>query len=82
MVSAGQAFRNIRRRLGVTQKELARAMDVSVTNVGFYERGQTVPPSRARRLIAYARSKGLALEYTHVYDEVQLPEMARPGVPA
>jgi transcriptional regulator with XRE-family HTH domain len=82
MVSAGQAFRNIRRRLGVTQKEIARAMNCTVTNVGFYERGQTVPPPRAKLLIAFAREKGLAIGYEHVYEEVQLPEIPRTGVPA
>ena len=70
-------FRAIRRRLGVSQAELARAMDCSPANVMFYERGQMLPPKRARLLILFANSKGLAISYDHVYGDSPLPEIPR-----
>jgi putative transcriptional regulator len=77
-MSNAAIFRAIRRRLGVSQATLADAMDCTAANIGFYERGQSLPPEKARRLIDFAISKGLRLTYEHVYDGVQLPEMPRP----
>jgi putative transcriptional regulator len=68
-------IRAIRRRLGVTQTQLAQAIDCSTTNVCFYERGQTLPPARAAALITFARSRGLALTYDHIYGTAPLPEL-------
>ena len=70
-------FRAIRRRLGVSQSELARAMDCTAANVMFYERGQMLPPKRARLLIVFANSRGLAISYDHVYGDSPLPEISR-----
>ncbi len=67
MMSAGATFRNIRRRLGVSQAAL----------VSMYERGRAVPSEKARQLIAYANKLGLAIDLNHVYGDAQLPEMAR-----
>jgi transcriptional regulator with XRE-family HTH domain len=75
-------IRAIRRRLGVTQGELAEALGVSTTNVCFYERGQTVPPARAALLIAYAVSRGLALSFDHIYGSAPLPELQPINQPA
>lgn len=36
-------------------------------NVGHYERGQTVPPESAKRLIEYARSLGHVVTYDDIY---------------
>ena len=57
----------IRERLGVTQSELADAMGCSQGNVSFYEKGQTVPPDAAKRLIAYAKTKGRELTFDDIY---------------
>ncbi|MHB8947539.1 MAG: helix-turn-helix domain-containing protein [Rhodoferax sp.] len=62
----------IRGRLGLTQAELAAGMGCTQGNVGHYERGQTVPPDAAKRLIEYAGSLGLVLTYNDVY----MPELA------
>ena len=65
----------IRKRLGLSQTELARAIGCSQGNVGHYEvRGQTVPPEVARRLIDVAGSRGLRLSFDHIYGELALPD--------
>ncbi len=63
------AIANVRKRLGVTQAELASALKVTQGNVWFYERGQTVRPQVAARLIRYARQRGLALTFDEIYAE-------------
>lgn len=60
---------SIRRRLGVTQTELAQALGCTQGNVHHYERGQTVMPAVARRLIAYAQSRGHIVTYDEIYAE-------------
>lgn len=67
------AFRPIRSRLGVTQAELADVLGVSQGNISFYERGQTVPPEIAGKLIAFAAERGLPIGYDHVYGAADLP---------
>lgn len=72
------ALKAIRERLEVTQAELGAAIKVSQGNVSFYERGQTVPPDVAERLIAFAVGKGLPISYNHVYGACPLPELGKP----
>lgn len=60
-------IKSIRARLSLTQAELAKALEMSQGNVAFYERGQTVPPHVARRLILFARARGCDLGYEDVY---------------
>lgn len=74
MMPFGEAFRNIRSRLGVSQAELGRVMGCSSQNVSFYEHGQSVPPGRAAKLIDFARTHGLRLCLEHVYGMAELPE--------
>ena len=57
----------IRERLGVTQTELGAAIGCTQGNVGHYERGQTLPPEAAKRLIGFAASRGLALTLDQIY---------------
>lgn len=57
----------IRERLGLTQAELALALGRTQGNVGFYERGQTVPPEVAKRLICFAGERGVGIGYADVY---------------
>lgn len=70
-------IRSIRERLGVTQAELARALQRTQGNVAFYERGQVVPPDVAQRLIRFARERGHALDYADIYGPAE--EAATPA---
>lgn len=60
-------IKSIRSRLSLTQAELANALEMSQGNVAFYERGQTVPPHVARRLILFARGRGCDVGYEDIY---------------
>ncbi len=60
-------IKSIRARLSLTQADLAKALEMSQGNVAFYERGQTVPPHVARRLILFARGLGCDVGYEDIY---------------
>lgn len=62
-------FKAIRARLGVTQAAIAIPLDVTQGNVSFYENGQTLPPDVAAKLIEFAKSKGVELNYDDIYAE-------------
>lgn len=64
---SAEAFQTIRKRLEVTQAELAAALGVTQGNVSFYEKGQTIPPKVAGKLIEFAKSKGHVITYDDVY---------------
>lgn len=76
----------IRDLLGITQTTLAEGMGCTQGNVGHYERGQTVPPEAAKRLIAYARSLGHDITFDHIYGSVEVSAATvppvTPGTPA
>lgn len=61
------AFKDIRDRLQITQAEIAAALEMSQSNVSFYERGQTVPPHVASKLIEFAKTRGVELTYDDIY---------------
>lgn len=61
------AIHAIRKKLGVTQAALASGIGVTQGNVSFYEKGQTVPPHVAERLIEYAATHGVALTFDQIY---------------
>lgn len=63
-------IKSIRDRLGMTQAQLAEGMGCTQGNVGHYEKGQTVPPDAAKRLIAFALEKGVAVSYEDIYGAV------------
>jgi|GEM_PF-567267 len=65
--SAISSIRVIRERLGVTQTALADGMGCTQGNVGHYERGQTIPPDAAKRLIVYAADLGHLVTYEEIY---------------
>ncbi len=67
-------IKSIRTRLGVSQAELGAGIGVTQGNVSFYEKGQTMPPDVARRLIEYAKGKGHTLSFDDIY---ALPESQR-----
>lgn len=71
-------FKLIRARLAMTQAAIGEALGVTQGNVSFYEKGQTVPPDVAKRLIEVAQGRGLCLTFDHVYGEVELPELIVP----
>lgn len=66
------AVYSIRKKLGVTQATLASGIGVTQGNVSFYEKGQTVPPHVAERLIEYAATQGVVL----TFDQIYRPELA------
>ena len=66
----------IRERLGVTQQAMAEGLGCTQGNVGHYERGQTLPPDMARKLIDFAAGHALPLSFDHVYGELPLPDFA------
>lgn len=59
----------IRHKLGMTQTEMAQGIGCTQANVGHYERGQTVPPDMARKVIDLARTKGFVLTYNDIYGD-------------
>ena len=66
-VAAVSSIKTIRDRLGITQTALGEALGCSQANIGHYERGQTVLPDVAKKLIAFAASKGAAVTYEDIY---------------
>ena len=74
------AIKAIRERLGLTQSELAEGIGCTQGNVGHYERGQTVPPAVAARVIAFCASNGLLITFDHIYGAVKLaPDTSPPA---
>lgn len=73
---AMSTIKSIRERLGVTQSALAEELGCSQGNVGHYEKGQTVPPDVAKRLIAFAAERGMELTMDQVYGLSSLPKAA------
>lgn len=63
----------IRLILKMSQAKLAEHLGCRQGNVSFYERGQTVPPEAARKLIELAQSRGLPITFDHVYGARSLP---------
>ncbi len=62
-------FKSIRERLGVTQLVLATGMGCTQGNVSFYEKGQTIPPDAAKRLIEFAATLGHPITFNDIYGE-------------
>jgi len=68
-------IKSIRTRLGITQAALAEGIGCTQGNIGHYEnKGQTVPPEVAKRLIVFAAERDLAITYDDIYGE---PEIAQ-----
>ena len=60
--------RIIRKMLDMTQEEFGAAIGNTQSNVNFYEnKGQTVPPKVAKKIILLARSYGFSVGYDDVY---------------
>ena len=63
----------IRQRLQLTQEALAKGIGCTQGNVGHYERGQSLPPEMARRLIAFAAELGHCVSFDDIYSQRELP---------
>lgn len=74
------SIKAIRDLLGITQTALAEAMGCTQGNVGHYERGQTVPPEAAKRLIAHAKSLGHDITFDHIYGSLEVSPATVPPV--
>ena len=74
--------KTIRERLALTQAALGEAIGVTQGNVSFYEKGQSMPPDVAKRLIDAASHHGLTITFDHVYGDAPLPELVTPEHPA
>lgn len=66
-------LKSIRELLGVTQQAMAEGIGCTQGNVGHYERGQTLPPDMARKLIDFASTFGVSLSFDHIYGVLPLP---------
>lgn len=74
-------LKTIRLRLGLTQQAIAQDLGCTQGNVGHYERGQTLRPEVAQKLIEVAQARGLHIGFDHVYGGAPLPE-STPTQPA
>lgn len=64
----------IRAHLGQTQQVIADGIGCTQANVGHYERGQTLPPDMAKKLIEFcAKDFGFVISFDHVYGDAKLP---------
>lgn len=68
-------LKTIRERLDVTQQTLADGIGCTQGNVGHYERGQTLPPDMARKVIDFCAANGLVITFDHVYGSAELPSV-------
>lgn len=75
-IMAMQTIAHIRSRLGLTQAALAAGIGVTQGNVSHYERGQTVPPDVAARLIDFAATLGVSLTFDDIYRTPKEPSNA------
>lgn len=66
-------FKAIRDHLHATQQEMADALGCTQTNVSLLDRGQTVVPSLAKKLIEFAASRGVDITMDHIYGLQPLP---------
>lgn len=68
------SIRDIRKRLGLTQAEMAALLGCSQGNVSFYEHGQVMPPEVAKRLIRSAAARGVLLTFEDIYGSAFVDE--------
>lgn len=71
-------FKDIRTRLNLTQQGLADALGCTQAAVSLCDRGQTLQPPMAIRLIEVAKAKGFELTMDQVYGLAPLPEAPAP----
>ncbi len=68
-------IKSIRLRLGLTQGALADGIGCTQGNIGHYEnKGQTVPPDMAKRLIRLSAQMGHRVTYEDIYGALELAQ--------
>jgi putative transcriptional regulator len=66
----------IRKKLGITQAELAKLIGCTQGNIGHYEnKKQTIKPEVAQRIVSVARERGLNITYEDIYVEARMKEV-------
>lgn len=60
-------IKSIRDSIGITQAELADALGCTQGNIGHYERGQSIPPEKAKKLVEFAASKNVSVTLEQIY---------------
>lgn len=67
-------LKRIRNHLGLSQRAMAEALGCTQGNVAQREQGQPLSSDMARKLIAAAQERGLAITFDHVYaEDIELP---------
>lgn len=66
-------FSDIRALLGMTQQEMAEVLGCVPSNVSFLDRGQTITPTVAHKLVGAAAALGVRLTFDDVYGTGPLP---------
>lgn len=64
-------IKSIRTRIGVSQSALANGLGCTQGAIGHYEKGRTLPPEMAKKLIGFAAQRGCALSFNDIY----MPEL-------
>jgi putative transcriptional regulator len=73
-IEAVSIFKTIRERIGVRQGEMGLVLGCTPANVSLMDKGQTVRPETAKKLIVLAAQRGLHITLNHVYGVDPLPE--------
>lgn len=76
-ISGMNSFKTIRDRLGMTQAALAESLGCTQGNVGHYEKGQTVPPAVAKKLIEVGARRKTKITYEEIYGHPDLTRSSR-----
>lgn len=70
------AIKQIRQALGLSQGAMAKELGCTQGSISFYEVGKNDPtPDTAREIIAFARKRGLAIGFDHVYGAAEVPQL-------
>lgn len=66
----------IRKKLGLTQAQLADLIHCTQGNIGHYEnKNQTIKPDVAQRILVVAKERGLDISYEDIYVEARMKEV-------
>ena len=75
----GPAIRKLRHEQSLTLDDLAAQAGISASHLSRLERGQTLPPEAAKRLIGFAATRGLELTLDQIYGLQPLDSGAAPA---
>ena len=66
----------IRKKLNLTQAEMAKLIGCTQGNIGHYEnKNQTIKPEVAQRIVSVAKERGLEITYEDIYVEARMKEV-------